>query len=74
MPPVEPHKLPVRGILIPDIPEAAGKGLKTPERQSADFPRYPLDHLFREKGITGYTDQRQVNRKGSKYLQECKLV
>ena len=36
-PPVEPHKLaiPVRGIPISDLPEAAGKGLKTPERQSA---------------------------------------
>jgi len=33
--PVEPHKLAVGGIPISDLPEAAGKGLKTPERQSA---------------------------------------
>jgi len=36
IPPVEPHKLAVRGIPISDLPEAAGKGLKTPESQSAD--------------------------------------
>jgi len=36
IPPVESHKLAVRGIPISDLSEAAGKGLKTPERQSAD--------------------------------------
>jgi len=36
IPPVEPHKLAVRGIPISDLPEAAGKGFKTTERQSAD--------------------------------------
>jgi len=34
--PVEPHMLVVRGIAISDLPEGAGKGLKTPEWQSAD--------------------------------------
>jgi len=36
IPPVEPHKLAVRRISISDLPKAVGKGLKTPERQSAD--------------------------------------
>jgi len=36
VPPVGPHKPAVRGIPISDLPKAAGKGLKTPERQSAD--------------------------------------
>jgi len=34
--PLEPHKLALRGVPISDLPEAAGKGLKNPERQSAD--------------------------------------